>query len=836
MAADSRSRITTGQIAFAGGVDSGKVPSLASDGNPNGLRPDQLAWANNSTVRGAGIHPRPGLSYLCTLPANGLFQGASMYDPDEDYPYIITSIAGVIYRIRVDTDNSVQNIGISGNENPATPTKAYFCQGEQFMVIQAGDYTTLPLFWDGVSMVRSRGLQASAISGATFTVPAIGEAVLATLGAPYGGEPNQIFQIGAYRYQQIAYNQRYQVELVATGQTWPSVPESPSGQTFSLPAGFTLKLLADQSTQAISLVQAISGTLDVSGPPFTSTPITGYFNSATLSAVGYDYTYGSFVFPNGSTVNEFRLQLTADFLAAPGANEVWLVNLDDPRAGEVVTTDTEASQLPAGGPMDYYMGRLWVANGREYVAGDIVGLTTSGNGQYDFRDSILAMTENTYTVSGGAFIVPNNSGNITALSHPANVDSALGEGALKVFTRKAIYSTTVTPDRTAWISLQTPLQRIEQLNYGTGADRSVVPVNGDLFYRSIDGVRSLIEAVRYFSQWGNTPISNEMERVVSVDDKGLLDFASSIVFNNRLLMTCQPYQTDYGVAHKGIMSLDFDVLSSMSGKLPPAWEGVWEGLRILQLLKGDFGGQERAFAIVHSTLSGNLEVWEITEAGEEDSGRLGDNRIVWSFETPSYDFGSPFSYKTLESLEIWADEMSGRCEFKVEYKNDQNPCWNFWYYWVECAAKNECESNGTDCDYATQTYPPQYRVPMTLPKPQAYTDNSSNRPSNVGCSFQLRVWIKGYCRIRGLKVHASPFDKPLYENMVCGTSSAPYSTLSSGGQGATGEQGNPGGGVIFGAYANPNGYVTAAVGMFYKNTTTGEVWVKQSGTGNTGWI
>ena len=837
MASESQSRITTGQISFSGGIDSGKVPSLANEANPNGLRPDQLAWSNNVTLRESGIRPRPGFKYLCTLPENGLFQGASIYEPDDDYPYIVTSIAGKIYRVRVDTDNSVQNIGISGDDNPPTPTRAYFCQGEQFLVIQAGDYTTLPLFWDGVSMVRSRGLQALPLSGASFVAPAIGDAVKVTLGAPYAGEPNQIFQIGAYRYQQISYNQRYTVSTLANG-TWPSVPESPAGQAFSIPAGATIRLLSDGSIQGLSLVTPITGTMDASGPPFNSVGTsTGYFNSSTLSAVGYDYTIGSFVFPNGAQVDEFRLELTANFLAAPGANEVWLVNIDDPRVGETITVDNAQSQLPAGGPMDYYMGRLWVASGREYVAGDIVGLDTSGTGQYQFRDSILCMTENTYTSGGGAFIVPSNAGPITALAHPANVDSALGEGALKVFTRKAIYSVTVSPDRADWVDLQTPLQRVEQINYGAWSDRSVIPVNGDLFYRSVDGVRSLIEAVRYFQQWGNTPVSTEMQLAIESDDKAYIDFTSSIVFNNRLLMTCQPYQATYGVASKGIMSMDFAPLSRMSQKLPPSWESVWEGLSILQLIKADFGGNERAFAIVESSLSGNLEVWEITDAEEQDNGRLGENRIVWSVETPSFDFNRPFNRKRLEGLEIWADQMSGRCEFKVEYRNDQNPCWQFWFYWVQCAARNNCEYDGdTTCEYATQTYSKQYRIPMSLPRPASAQDPSSTRPTDIGSSFQLRISVKGFCRIRGFKLHASPFDSQLYDFSVAGTSSAPYSTLSFGGQGEPGESGTSASSVIFGTYANPNGYVTAVPNIFYKNTATGEVWVKESGNGNTGWI
>jgi hypothetical protein len=43
--------------------------------------------------------------------------------------------------------------------------------------------------------------------------------------------------------------------------------------------------------------------------------------------------------------------------------------------------------------------------------------------------------------------------------------------------------------------------------------------------------------------------------------------------------------------------------------------------------------------------------------------------------------------------------------------------------------------------------------------------------------------------------------------------------------------------VLFGTDADPNGLVTGQQYQFYKNTATGEMWVKQSaGTGNTGWI
>ena len=43
--------------------------------------------------------------------------------------------------------------------------------------------------------------------------------------------------------------------------------------------------------------------------------------------------------------------------------------------------------------------------------------------------------------------------------------------------------------------------------------------------------------------------------------------------------------------------------------------------------------------------------------------------------------------------------------------------------------------------------------------------------------------------------------------------------------------------VLFGTDADPNGVVTGQQYQFYKNTATGEMFVKQSpGVGNTGWI
>src|SRR5439155_1379411 len=112
--------------------------------------PSQLAWLTNATVRGGGILQRTGWRPVVQgADWSGLYQGGLMYDVDFSTPHLILQIGGRIYRVRVDTDGSVQDLSaISGQTMPATLPKCYMAQGEMFDVIQAGDNVTKPLFYD----------------------------------------------------------------------------------------------------------------------------------------------------------------------------------------------------------------------------------------------------------------------------------------------------------------------------------------------------------------------------------------------------------------------------------------------------------------------------------------------------------------------------------------------------------------------------------------------------------------------------------------------------------------------------------------------------------------
>lgn len=429
------------------------------------------------------------------------------------------------------------------------------------------------------------------------------------------------------------------------------------------------------------------------------------------------------------------------------------------------------NQIPAAGPMDYYMGRVWYAEDyRAYSAGDIVQ-GTSGTAGYAFRNAVINVTENPLVLGGDGFVVPSNAGTIRAIKHSANLDTALGQGQLFIFTPKSIYTLEVPVTRTNWIAATNnnqPLQKVVQLVNGAVGDRSVVSVNGDLFYQSLEpGIRSLITAIRYFAQWGNTPISLELERLLNYNDRALMHLSTGIEFEDRLLMGVRPVQTEAGVAHQAIVSMDFRPVASLHKKGPPIWEGHWEGLKVLQLFQGAFGGLQRAFAVAVSDVDGSIQLWELTNYLKHDVNTVGDSRVTMVAEFPAYNFGDPFKMKKLVTAELWLDKMLGTVEFTMQYRPDADSCWYHWHTWNDCTQK-DCNDDpvGMAC-YPTTPYCETHRSTVTLPKPPEQCATPMGRPAYLGMQFQTRLTIKGWCRIRGLLLHAEEVDQKLYHNLVC---------------------------------------------------------------------
>jgi hypothetical protein len=430
------------------------------------------------------------------------------------------------------------------------------------------------------------------------------------------------------------------------------------------------------------------------------------------------------------------------------------------------------NESPAAMMMDYYGTRLWYAQARSFSAGDMSG-GPSGTALYRRRDAILNVTENPLCFAGDGFTVPTNAGNIRAIRHSTQLNQALGQGQLYVGTRKAWYQMTVPTTRTDWIGAdsnnQPELTVVDQPS-GPVGERSVVPTNGDLYYQSFTpSIRSLKRAQTYMDTPGNTAISQNEQRALQVNDRALMRFSSAIYFDSRILNLVLPQLALDGVniIHKAILPLDFDNVSNYEGRLAAIWEGAWDGLDYLHLFEGDFGGLDRAFGVVISEVDGSINVWELTTDNRRENG---DNRVTWSPEFPAYNWSSSrleFDLKQLNGGELWVDKVSGTVELDVYYRVDAEPCWRRWFHCSFCAERCE-DTNPVITAYPCEPFREGYVFPIAFPEPQAgLCGDMRVRPPTIGYQFQVKIMLKGWCRIRGLLLHALPKMKPQYQGICC---------------------------------------------------------------------
>ena len=213
--ATSAVRIPDGNFDFSYGCDSSWVTTVASQTTPQGLPRNALAWMDNATVRGGGIQQRNGWLklFLAAAQGSGNYQGGFLYVPTNGtVPYLILFVGGVIWQCLLDGSMTVVNLSAAFNLfNPPVPPQVWMEQGEEFLVIQAGDFLTaatptLPLFWDGNTLRRSNGL-APPIPGQTqyvlttlagWVVPAVGMKVTILLNSNYPGAVGDQITWGNY--------------------------------------------------------------------------------------------------------------------------------------------------------------------------------------------------------------------------------------------------------------------------------------------------------------------------------------------------------------------------------------------------------------------------------------------------------------------------------------------------------------------------------------------------------------------------------------------------------------------------------------------------------------
>jgi hypothetical protein len=403
-----------------------------------------------------------------------------------------------------------------------------------------------------------------------------------------------------------------------------------------------------------------------------------------------------------------------------------------------------ANEIKTGTCGVYAWGRNWYArpDGLTYRATDLV----RENG---LREDVLKETSNDYLDTSGDFGIPATAGHITAMFVPGALDNSLGQGPVHVGTENSVFSCNAPVERTVWKDLTDPIQTVSLNINGPTGDRGVTVHNGDVFYRSKDGVRSYILARREFTQWGNVPISREVGVFIDPDNSDLLNFGSAVAWKNMRIQTCMPkWQNGLGCTHSGLVVLDFDLISTLKERFPPAWNGLWTGLDIHQILIVTVGRKDRCFMFVRNE-SGILELWEMDLAWRTDEA---DRRIQWLVVGRQMDFGRRDVLKKLDGGTLHVNDMTGEVDFSVSYKPDDYPLPVAWAQWSECANTDYCPTVGECLSLATK--PPQYRTSMDLPSPPDGCNTIMGEQLTSGYTFQPIIAVEGAVTLKRFKMEA----------------------------------------------------------------------------------
>lgn len=410
--------------------------------------------------------------------------------------------------------------------------------------------------------------------------------------------------------------------------------------------------------------------------------------------------------------------------------------------------DREKNEVPLGRQMAYGNGRLWVATNLGLVAGDIK--------TNDFQSELL-FTETNYLLGGGAHYMAKQP---TGLAFMPIADTATGLGSLIAFTTGNTESFRAeVASRDLWGEI--PGFRTEVLpEIGAASHHAIVRVNQDIYFRSSDGaIRSFRSARAEINSPGNAPISREVARLLDFESRDLLRDASAIHFDDRILFTASPCFGPRGqIVFRDLVSLDTSPMSSNQGKLPPLYDGEWEGARFTRLVKGMFDGEERAFALSCDP-DGISRIWEIMRSGRADRSTVGASRIKSAVEYRRFNFNVPNDLKQLSLCRVHLAEISGDGTIEVQFRADHSPQWVKWGEHTFSAMT--AEPGATGGPRPLKNIHPQYRSAVGVFTPPDTIDGVSFRSVSVGYAFQIRLVWTGSVQIDRIELFARLCDESM---------------------------------------------------------------------------
>lgn len=410
---------------------------------------------------------------------------------------------------------------------------------------------------------------------------------------------------------------------------------------------------------------------------------------------------------------------------------------------------------------------------------------------------VLRATEYRFANEKGIFRLPAWMGKIRAVTFFPVQDTGTGQGDMLVGGESGACSFLVSAPRDTWQNIQ--IQRVALTEIGFGGHLALAQVNGDIFFGSRDGLRSYRNARAEFGTYGNTPLSAEIAPVLPTSSLPVLSRSSMALHDNRLLFTASPRvlaSSEVTIPPRYIFqslaALDFQQSSRISKGGIAAYDGVWTGLDVLQLVPANFGHEKRLYAWcwqrqnpsqLPEPVGGDRanELWEITteDTGHDAWGSADCSGVYWqdikaSLELRALNFGDWKSEKRLTRLDFWIDNLRnvtpgggayfGEASITAHWRPDLHG--GGWFLWSDVTLGNDAcagtylYQDGAICERKPQIRAPFHVAPIRFGTPPQYEDAITNRLADRGFSFQVRLDWTGRLRVKKLLAYAEPLVDP----------------------------------------------------------------------------
>ena len=299
-----------------------------------------------------------------------------------------------------------------------------------------------------------------------------------------------------------------------------------------------------------------------------------------------------------------------------------------------------------------------------FVSSDVRDIT---HPEYVFR-----MSEHRLLAQGGGIALPQEMGFITGMCAFRNAATGSGVGALVVFAREGMSAFAVNSPRTQWKTVD--LGQVLFYGPGTVSHNSIVPVNDDIMYRGVDGVRfvrySKTEAGGGSGTLSNNPKSREVTPWMTESETSL-PYVSSAFADNRATMTAQgEVLADGSIGFKGLISLDVSQAATISEVDPPGWDGLFTGFKFLQVMGMRYAGRMETHAIVRS--GDNTFYARLSEDATTDSGTPIQSMLV----TRAMNFGNLVDLKELQYVDATLSDLTETVDIAVYFRPSSYPVWS----------------------------------------------------------------------------------------------------------------------------------------------------------------